>query len=79
MLLFDDLTLVKEYMRYDDDIDDNLIEMFENAAERIVIIRFSAALTLMVILKSCQAAMGQYWTRLIMNYLSALINKHLMN
>lgn len=37
MLLFDDLTLVKEYLKSDDDdIDDNLIEMFETAAERKV-------------------------------------------
>lgn len=35
-LLFEDLTIVKEYMRYDDDTDDNLIEMFETAAERKV-------------------------------------------
>ena len=35
-LLFDDLTIVKEYLRYDDDTDDSLIEMFETAAERKV-------------------------------------------
>lgn len=35
-LLFEDLTLIKDYMRYDDDTDDSIIEMFEVAAERKV-------------------------------------------